>query len=108
MFKIYVEDFEIEAIIGILEIEREKAQKIIVNLEIDYKLQTEFLDYAKVVELVEEIFVEKRYYLLEDALLEIPEILQSLFNTISKIKLKITKPDIIKNANVSVEIEKSF
>lgn len=108
MFKISIENFNISTIIGILEDERENEQQIIVNLEIDYQLREEFLNYSKVIEIVEELFIQKEYYLIEDALVEIPTILKDIFYTISNIKLKITKPDIVKNADVSVSTEKSF
>ncbi len=105
---IIVEDLEFEAIIGILDFEKKKAQKVIVNLEIDYQYQKDYIDYAKVVNLIKVTMIEKKYLLIEDALLDLSKILKENFSTIKSLNLKITKPSILPDCKVSVQDSFSF
>jgi len=99
---IIVEDLTFEAIIGILDFERKKAQKVIVNLTIDYPYQESYLDYAQVVNIIKTTMIEKKYLLIEDALLDLSKILKEKFSTINTLNLKITKPSILQDCRVSV------
>ena len=103
--KIVIEDLTFECIIGLLDFERLTAQKVIVNLEFDYdyKNSNTFIDYSKVTNLIEKIMKEKKFELLEDAIIYIENHLNNLYN-ISNLRLKISKPNIITNCIVSLEI----
>ena len=102
MYKIGIKNLEFDAIVGILESEREKAQKVIVDCKISYKKEKEFLDYAKIADFIQTFIQKKRFLLLEDALDEVSKSLQNDYPSIKKIKLKITKPNILDNCQVSV------
>ena len=111
--KIFIEDLEFEAIIGLLDFERETPQRVIVNLEIDYQeiLEGEssyYLDYAKIVELTKSFILEERFLLLEEAVDSLIALLGSKFSSINYIKCKISKPDIFDECKVSVENERRF
>ena len=108
MYKIIIENLEFDAIIGILDFEREKPQKIIVNAIIEYENKENFVDYAKICEMIEQIIKEKKFLLLEEAHEEISKFLKIKFPQIKSINLTIKKPQILKNALVGVNILRKF
>lgn len=100
--KIHVEDLKFQCIIGILDFERVKPQDVIINISIEYEYKKEFLNYVKIVEIIKEMMIKSEFLLIEDALKEINLKLIKEFNTIKSIDLKITKPSILPDCNVSV------
>ncbi len=103
--KIYIDDLRLDAIIGILEEERTISQRLIVDVVIEYVRESDyFINYAHVVELIKERLEIKRYGLLEDAIQDIMMHLKEDYLPIKSIKMKISKPDIIKNCVVGVEL----
>jgi len=107
-YKILIENLEFEAIIGILEFERKKTQKITVNCEIEYEKKENFIDYAEVCNLIEETIKEEKFELLEDAVDNIEKKLLHKYSQMKSLKLKIQKPEILKNALVGVEILRKY
>ena len=104
---IHIEKLTFECIIGILDFERINAQKVIVDLQIDYNYtEGYFINYAEVINLIESNMIEKKYKLLETALNTLETELLSNYPKIDKLTLKISKPNIINNANVA--LSKSF
>jgi len=108
MYKIIIENLEFEAIIGILPQEREKAQNVAVSAQIEYENKNEFIDYAQVCTLIENLMKEKKFLLIEDALEAIEHKLFSEYPQMKSLKLKIQKPEILKNALVGVEILRKY
>lgn len=106
--KIVIENLEFYAIIGILKSERELAQKVIINLSIDYDFDKKFIDYAEVVKFIEKFMKNEKFYLIEDALLSLSQNLKYKYPQIKHLKLSIKKPQILQNCTVAVEFEKSF
>ena len=107
-YRIIIENLEFEAIIGILSHERKETQKVLVNAEIEYEGKENFIDYAKVCEIIENLMKEKKFLLIEDALEAIECILSEKYPQIKSLKLKIQKPEILKNALVGVEILRKY
>ncbi len=107
MFKINIKDLEITTIIGILEEERKRPQKIVVNAKIEYTGK-DYLDYSKVVNAIEELLVKKKYKLIEDALIDIVSELKTLYRNIHKIYIEIDKLNIIDNCTVGVGLTKKY
>ncbi|QOP41666.1 dihydroneopterin aldolase [Sulfurimonas marina] len=101
--KIYVEDLRFQCIIGILDFERATPQDVIVNLELEYDFQKEFINYADVASNIKKTMINEKFLLLEDAIDKISKNLQENFPTIDTLKLKITKPSILPDCVVSVE-----
>jgi len=102
--KIDIEKLEFSSIIGILEHERKNAQRVIVNLSLYYEYKEgDFVDYAKVSDMIVSHMQESKYHLLEDALNGVSKQIQVHFPLVEKLQLKITKPDILKNCEVSLE-----
>jgi len=109
LFKIYIEDLTFDAIIGILKKERKTPQKIIINCTIKYNYKKKnFINYALVSELIQKNIIKNKYKLLEDALINICKEIKSNFPGITALSLKISKPTILDNSVVSVEIKKKY
>ena len=101
---IYIEDLTFKCIIGILEFERQERQRVIVNLSFDYGFKNgSFIDYAEVCEFVKKTMKDQKFELLEDAFKTLARILSQNY-CIEKLKLKISKPDILKDCVVSLSL----
>lgn len=100
--KIEISDLTFKCIIGILDFERTKKQKVIINISFEYNFSKDlFIDYSEISNLVKTIMKEKKFLLLEDAILH----LETLLNTnypINNLYIKISKPNILKNCIVSL------
>ena len=105
-FRIIIENLNFETIIGILDFEREKPQKVVVSSKILYK--GEFVDYAKVSKIIEEEMKKRKFLLIEEALEYLLNTLKQEFPQIEEIYLQIKKPNILKNAEVGVEVLRNF
>ena len=102
--KIEIENLSFKTIIGILDFERVKKQKVIINISFEYEFKNgEFIDYAEVSKLIKNRVKQMKYFLLEDALEDLKKILNENYD-IFNLKLKITKPTIMKDCIVSLSI----
>ncbi len=101
--KVNINNLEFKCIIGILDFERKKKQRVIVDISFkyDYK-KDDFIDYSEIALVVKQNIKKGRFGLIEDAILDTNNLLKYQFN-IKKLKIKITKPDILKDSLVSVE-----
>ena len=100
---IHIEDLTFEVIIGLLDFERDRPQRVIINLEASYDYSDNaFIDYADMVLLIQNELRGKRYELLENALLGLKEILTTAYPNIQTLSLKISKPDILPECTVSL------
>jgi dihydroneopterin aldolase len=102
---IHIDALTFSTIIGILDFERTTPQEVIVDATIDYcYIDSNFINYAEVIATIEDEITKKKYELLEDALTDITDILLKQYSQIKQIYLKITKPNIIPNAKVSLSL----
>ena len=100
---IHIEDLTFDVIIGLLDFERDRPQRVIVNLEASYDYSDHlFIDYADMVLLIQNELREKRYELLENALLGLKELLSAAYPNLQRLSLKISKPDILPDCTVSL------
>ena len=112
---VFIKDFIIQEIIGIYEHEKIKKQKIKFNIVVDVNQNTvpdekdikSIVDYEKIKNKLENLVKSKKYNFLEslaeDSFKEIFE-----DKRINSVKIKIEKPEAIKNADsVGVEVFKS-
>lgn len=100
---IHIEDLTFDVIIGLLDFERDKPQRVIINLEASYDYSDDkFIDYADIVLLIQNELKEKRYELLENALIGLKEILYTTYPHLKTLSLKISKPDILPECTVSL------
>lgn len=107
--QIAVSGFKIACIIGVHPWEREKAQDIVVDLELHVESGKkdrieETVNYDEVVEVCHTLVVNRKFHLLETCALEMLEALYARF-PLKGAKVKVSKPGAIKGAqNVSVEV----
>ncbi len=99
---IHIQDLEFETIIGILDFERITKQRIRIDCIIDYTYERQFLDYALVVKHIESQMHDNEFELIEEALLSLKSSLKREFPLILSLFLKISKPDILANCEVSL------
>ena len=112
--KVLIKELILDLKLGYYEFEKEKAQKVKFNLEIDYKDKKptndrdlkSIVNYGKIVKLVKKLVKNKHYNFLE-TLAE--DIFDELFKDkrIDKITLKIEKLEILKDcSSVGIQISK--
>ncbi len=107
-YTIVIEDLKFSAILGILKKERNEEQIIAVSMKIDYEDKNNYIDYAKVCDMVQNIIQNGKFLLVEDAVDEIEKKLKKEFPQMQRLYLSIKKPEILKNALVGVEILRKF
>ncbi|WP_181227106.1 FolB domain-containing protein [Helicobacter pylori] len=104
---IHIHNFVFETILGILEFERLKPQKISVDLDLFYTElpHRAYLDYIKIQELIQKMMQEKQYLLIEDALKDLSHVLKTHYSAISELHLKISKLEISPNSQVGASMK---
>jgi len=107
--KIHIEELEFECIIGILEHERKNSQRVIVSSNLEYEYSGGiFVDYAQVSDLITKNMQKEKFELLEEAIESLSKVIHQNFSVVTKLYLKITKPDIMKNSKVSLSENYTF
>ncbi|MBZ7941839.1 dihydroneopterin aldolase [Campylobacter molothri] len=94
-----------KCIIGILNFERKKKQKICVKLKAK---ANDFLDYARVSKKIKKIYKKEKFFTLEESVDFVCEKLHSKFPQIIYLKIATFKPKIIKNSIVGVKLKKRY
>ncbi|GAA8482446.1 dihydroneopterin aldolase [Helicobacter pylori] len=104
---VHIHNFVFETILGILEFERLKPQKISVDLDLFYTQlpSRAYLDYIKIQEIIQKMMQEKQYLLIEDALKDLSHALKTRYNEISELYLKISKLEISPNSQVGASVK---
>ena len=102
--KILIEKLSFDCIIGILDFERVTTQKVVIDLSFkyDYKNKDSFIDYSEVSKNLEKIMKREKFELLEEAIIYLEKYLIKEYK-IKKLKLKISKPNILANCIVSLK-----
>ncbi|GAA7535623.1 dihydroneopterin aldolase [Helicobacter pylori] len=104
---VHIHNLVFETILGILEFERLKPQKISVNVDLFYtELPNKaYLDYMEIQELIQKMMRERQYLLIEDALKDLSQILKTHYKEISELFLKISKLEISPNSQVGASVK---
>lgn len=104
---VHIHNLVFETILGILEFERLKPQKISVNVDLFYtELPNKaYLDYMEIQEIIQNTMREKQYLLIEDALKDLSQILKTRYKEISELFLKISKLEISPNSQVGASVK---
>ncbi|UOS17818.1 dihydroneopterin aldolase [Helicobacter pylori] len=104
---VHIHNLVFEAILGILEFERLKPQKISVNLDLSYTQlpNKAYLDYIKIQKLIQKMMQENQYLLIEDALKDLSHALKTRYSEISELYLKISKLEISPNSQVGASVK---
>lgn len=102
--KILIEDLTFETIIGILDHERTSAQQVRIDCTIEYPYANgDFINYAEVVQIIENTMKREKFELIETALDVLGIMLKQHFPLIETLSLTIRKPDILPNCTVGVQ-----
>lgn len=99
---IHIQNLTFDTIIGILDFERTTPQKVIVDIDIEYEFDDEFIDYSIITKLIQDSMNEHKFLLIEDALLWLKDTIVSKYPQIKSLDIKITKPQILSNCSVGV------
>ena len=100
---IHIEELSFDVIIGLLDFERVTPQRVIIEVEVDYKYKNnQFINYADMVTLIQKHLDKQKYELLEDAIIGLKEVLIKKYPKIKTIFIKISKPNILENCIVSL------
>jgi dihydroneopterin aldolase len=105
LLKVKIQDLTFECIIGILPHEREKEQRVSIDVTFEYYFKEDgsnLVDYADVVSYIESTMKEKKFGLIEDAILYLRKTLRQRYEIVN-LSVKIAKPDILNNCVVSIE-----
>ncbi|MFP6217353.1 FolB domain-containing protein [Helicobacter pylori] len=104
---VHIHNFVFEVILGILEFERLKPQKISVDLDLFYTQlpNKAYLDYMEIQEIIQNTMQEKQYLLIEDALKDLSHVLKTHYKEISELYLKISKLEISPNSQVGASVK---
>ncbi|EQD98394.1 dihydroneopterin aldolase [Helicobacter pylori PZ5056] len=104
---VHIHNLVFETILGILEFERLKPQKISVNVDLFYtELPNKaYLDYMEIQEIIQNTMREKQYFLIEDALKDLSHVLKTCYKEISELFLKISKLEISPNSQVGASVK---
>ncbi|WRD48902.1 FolB domain-containing protein [Helicobacter pylori] len=104
---VHIHNLVFEAILGILEFERLKPQKISVDLDLFYTQLPDkaYLDYMEIQELIQKMMQEKQYLLIEDALKDLSHALKTRYKEITEFYLKISKLEISPNSQVGASVK---
>ena len=101
--KISIKHLSFQTILGILEHERVSPQTVSLHVSLWYAWDgTSFINYADVYSLLQTRMQSKNYFLIEDALKDLSSEILETYPQARKIKIKISKPDILPNALVGV------
>lgn len=100
--KIHINDLNFKCIIGILDFERIKKQKVVINLSFEYEFSKDkFINYAEVSNLLKSTMKKEKFLLLEDAILHLENLLITTYE-ITNLYIQISKPNILTNCIVSL------
>ena len=100
--KIEINNLTFKCTIGILDFERIKKQRVILNISFEYEFTKDmFIDYAEVSTLLKSTMKTQKFLLLEDAILYIENLLLHIY-PITNLQIKISKPDILKDCIVTL------
>tara|TARA_A100001011_G_scaffold397971_1_gene500720 strand:+ start:268 stop:636 length:369 start_codon:yes stop_codon:yes gene_type:complete len=105
LVNIQIKDLSVQTLIGVYEFERTQTQELLISLTLSFDAEkachsdtiSDTLDYATLCEGIEKICEDSNFQLLEALGLALTNYLQS-FPSILSYKLKINKPNAVKNA----------
>ncbi len=110
---IFVKDMELDISIGVNESERLKKQRVLINVSADLEIWPdpvhdnidEALSYIVIVDHILRLTKDRHINLVETLAEDIAQ--ACLGHTISKVKVRVEKPDIYPHATLGVEITRS-
>lgn len=103
----YIQNLNIQCIVGILPHERKQKQQLLLDIEVDYDFEAaqkseyidDAVDYTKIAASIEQLLLAKKYQLIETAAEEIADLLFYKWPRLEKCSIQIKKPRAIANAD---------
>lgn len=106
---LHIENFSFDAIIGILDSEKIVAQPVHVKAKFLIKYENnKLVDYAKIYDVIKNNIQNGKFLTIENALLKTSKKIHKKFKKIKKIKIKMTKPNALKNAEAGATFSKKY
>jgi len=104
---VYIQNLNIQCIVGILPHERIQEQTLLLDIEVDYDFEkarkneqiNNAVDYTKIAKSVENLLVSKKYQLIETAVEDIGDLLFEKWPKLKRCSIQIKKPSAIENAD---------
>ncbi|MEA1916897.1 MAG: dihydroneopterin aldolase [Campylobacterota bacterium] len=103
-----IDGLKFQTIIGVLDFERVTPQDVIIYCKFEYAYRGTFINYVDVRDLIKADMIENKYELIEDALISITNKMKKKFISIKSVDLKIVKPSILDDCDVSVSKNTNF
>ncbi|WP_448510879.1 dihydroneopterin aldolase [Immundisolibacter sp.] len=112
---IRIEELTVHCVIGIIETERLRDQRILIDAELDTDFDaaaasdriTDTINYAVVAEHLTRLAVEGRFYLVEAYVSHATALLLEHYPQVSRVRVTVRKPDILPAArSVGVSLER--
>ncbi|MBE2984182.1 dihydroneopterin aldolase [Campylobacter sp. RM9344] len=100
-----IKDYEFETIIGMLDFERVKPQKIRINANFT---SDGFIDYVEIINFIENFYNEHKFQSVEESVEKISIALKQKFSNLTSLNLEILKLEILKNALVGAKVESIY
>lgn len=116
MDKIFVNNLQVDCIVGILDFERVNTQPLLVSIELEKDLKEagatgqldKSIDYALLSKRVKSYIIERKARLLEELGVELCDLILKEFKPVS-VKVTLNKPQAVAEAQgVGVQISKSI
>lgn len=105
---ILVENLRFYTIIGLLPHERKNPQEVKIDVKISIRETKMVVDYVKVIKLIKKTFRQKKFFTVEEAVINLEKKIKKKFPKIGKLYIKILKTQILKNCEVGCELEKKY
>ncbi|MBK1972044.1 dihydroneopterin aldolase [Campylobacter sp. TTU-622] len=96
---------EFKCIIGILDFERKKKQKVIIKLKAK---SYEFLDYSILTKKIKKYYKKNKFYTIEESLKFVSIKLKEKIPSLYSLKISVFKPKIIKKTKAGVLLKKKY
>ena len=115
MDKIFINDLQVETVIGIFDWEREIKQTISINLEMEFDISkaaksddiNDSLDYKKVTKRIISLWEKANSYLVENLIEKIAQVVLKEF-PVSKVTVSLEKPGALRGSkSVGIKITRS-
>ena len=112
MDKIFIEELQAKAVIGVYDFEKVAPQPLVFDFELSVDIEKamrsdcldDTVDYAVFSEFVREWLMSNQFELLEKMLAELLAQLWQKFPAISAIRVKVKKPQAVADAVVGIEL----
>lgn len=92
-----------KSVIGLYESERAAPQEVELDIAFDYDYEPgKFIDYMEVIALAKSVVINKKFFILEEAVDVLNEEIRRAFPDITSLKIAICKPTITQECKIRV------